>query len=524
MTYYFARLSSPDGLKSSPVLISRNESKVKIDIGDLKLEWDGIFPIPQYNTPKEWLSFESKSTKIDKPANLLKTWENSTIELQGGSMRDFIDVSLEKDVLSGWGLMALNISVMPTLLADLMVNGKNDIKGEDLIGRVTDVADKIKNFHKGVEDLNYYYTWLEAGLDITQSIVDTFALEGSPLPASIVDAKNYFQYVKTLMGNIEKISGSLQVNYKIKDELKTEFAIQLKASLLQTEKTKEYNKIFDYDEIGKSESDKLIALVAKTYKNSDSDNNKLVFLADTLLDSINRTLAAYEKRALKRMPMSTPPTPAELQAKSDKRLRIQKVKFGVVAAIAVKGLFFAKDGEEFADNAMKLLTDAGGMALQMIWDRNVSSVASFLANSASENASKYADNLVADSAKQFARVGKSFQIGYVAGNKVLPFLYDFAFAGNFISANIIDKKVSMYGDLEKRIEIYKQVGSNYEQVWTSEEASLVNGGDVLIDVAKDDILQYRIFSKQKDLFDNPERSPWEINTFINPQPVFFCFT
>ncbi|PID44545.1 MAG: hypothetical protein CSB47_11090 [Proteobacteria bacterium] len=241
MTYYFARLKSLNGeVQSSPVLIDRNEQKIKSNIGDLKLEWEGVVPLIDYTAPTKWLESSKKETHIENPSRLLNTWENSVIDFQGGNINDFIDISLKKDALSAWGLMAINLSVIPQLIADSTISGKipvTNIENGSFFVSLTKVAQSVKDFNSNIETINYYFTWVEAAIELIDSLKNSFLEEDILVPESIIAVNNYFTYTKTLLKNIESIPGSLKVDSSIKEDLKTEFARQLKNTTGQSLET-----------------------------------------------------------------------------------------------------------------------------------------------------------------------------------------------------------------------------------------------------------------------------------------------
>ncbi|PID45409.1 MAG: hypothetical protein CSB47_09015 [Proteobacteria bacterium] len=287
--------------------------------------------------------------------------------------------------------------------------------------------------------------------------------------------------------------------------------------MLANKKIEEYDKIFDYSEIQKKEADELIKVIIKNYKNSDKGSEKAVFFIDQLLQSLHKVITAYEIRQIKKMPSITV---EEKKAKSERAQRLQKIKLGIALASGIKGMFTSKNAKEFADTIMQLYMEAGSIAIKLIWERKVTQVADFVTNSSSE-ATQYAQNIAGEiggSAKNLATIGKGFEVGYTIGNKLIPFLYDFAFATNASSANINDAKVSMYGSLIHKIEIFRLANDSEELIWSS-QTNKTSSGQFLVDTPKDSILKYKVYAAQANLFDNEERSPWEVNTFITPRHV-----
>ena len=493
MTYYFARLVSPDGnTVSSPILIDRNDKKVKIDAG---IKWEGAVPVPASYNPLDWLSFEQKTTTISSPSNSYSEWENSTLEFQGANLFD-IPASWEKSKGGAVGLTLLNLSVIPQLVAD-SAGGKFVISTDSRNGipKLLEFGEKLKNIQNSLAELNFYYTIIDVSLESIDVFMNEFSEDASLLEA-LTDARNYFKYVKTLMDNVGASVGGFEVDKTLKAEYKK---TMLHEYLKDIEKNKEvYKEIYSkekVDELRTKGIDATIKVLAEQFKSVEDDEAKKQRVIAQVLAGFQTALVSYQTNIVSKMPNKTI---AEKKAIRDKVRNVQFAKLAVVV-MAFTNSIMTDDIKNYPDWAMKLLTEVAGSVSELLLDNEINSVYSFI----SENAGNHA--IAGEFRKGVAKIGKGFQIGHTLGNKAIPFLYDWFVENNIATANIIDEKISVIGNLNKHIQIYKRDGSDDTLIWDSND-------DVgsPIGASAGDELVVRVDMQQDELF-SEIRSPFLLN-------------
>jgi len=193
MVYYFASFVSPSGKISNPILIDRNDAKLKINTGDFNLTFDGYTPIITYDKPESVFSLDTKETKIERPIDYSKDWKNSTLIFQGGSLNSFFNSEYTANTNNRhWWIFLLNLSVFPQLIADSMGSGEKIAKRfPALINALT----KIGKFKNRVDELNFYYTLTLYQAEVFSKLALSFRDEQVPIAEWIVEYTGYYKYI-----------------------------------------------------------------------------------------------------------------------------------------------------------------------------------------------------------------------------------------------------------------------------------------------------------------------------------------
>lgn len=236
-------------------------------------------------------------------------------------------------------------------------------------------------------------------------------------------------------------------------------------------------------------------------------------------------MAAYEKNVI-----------LQMKSAGKSKEEINKVKTKTRSAkLAIMGFAFlntvwaADDLKKSGELVLKMFKEGGAAVWAVMYDTAASKAPEFIAKySNNANLSAY----IGDAATAGAQYLASFELGKTIGNKMIPFMYDFLFQENYTSASIINKKVSLFGSLEKRIKVYSTYyyqddnGKTFDQKLIFDSASLEDGENILLytDSTADLMheLKVEVYTQQKHVFDS-ERSPWEISTYVVPQTMFSTY-
>ena len=486
MVYYFASFVSSDGTMSSPVLIDRNDAKLKVNVGDLNLTFDGYTPIVTYDKPESVFTFHTKETVIDRPVDYLQDWENSTLLFQGGSLNSLGDYSDKESANRAWWIFALNLSVFPQLVADSMGTGETLSKR---FPKLISALEKIGELKDLQEELNFYYTITLYQAEIFSQMAVSFQDEDVALPEWVVEYSGYYKYLKQL---IENISHSMEISVNLDNGIKSkidENTIPDLYELLKEHDEAEAQKLKAND----ASVDAYLKAMAKVSSGVKDDDAKLAVIFDTILAGIHKSVVAYEGIYIKNA--------ATDEEKLKRANSMRYAKIGLASAMFINKAFLSNEIKDDNSYIFKFLSEVGGEILGLLKGAYIDDPMKLI--------NKYGNNtLVKKGAATVAKIGKGFEIGYTIGNKLIPFLNDFLLANYQMHANIVNAKVELYGALQKRLVIKDENGTVISEFLTT--------GDYTVEIPKDSIVTVELYAKQKDIF-NSDISPWEINSYIPPQ-------
>jgi len=486
MVYYFASFVSSDGTMSSPVLIDRNDAKLKVNVGDLDLTFDGYTPIVTYDKPESVFTFHTKETVIDRPVDYLQDWKNSTLLFQGGSLNSLGDYSDKESANRAWWIFALNLSVFPQLVADSMGTGETLSKR---FPKLISALEKIGELKDLQEELNFYYTITLYQAEIFSQMLVSFQDEDVALPEWVVEYSGYYKYLKQL---IENISHSMEISVNLDNGIKSkidENTIPDLYELLKEHDEAEAQKL----KVNDASVDAYLKAMAKVSSGVKDDDAKLAVIFDTILAGIHKSVVAYEGIYIKNA--------ATDEEKLKRANSMRYAKIGLASAMFINKAFLSNEIKDDNSYIFKFLSEVGGEILGLLKGAYIDDPMKLI--------NKYGNNtLVKKGAATVAKIGKGFEIGYTIGNKLIPFLNDFLLANYQMHANIVNAKVELYGALQKRLVIKDENGTVISEFLTT--------GDYTVEIPKDSIVTVELYAKQKDIF-NSDISPWEINSYIPPQ-------
>ena len=483
MVYYMVRFRNEQGVESGPVIVERNDAKVKVNLPEMNMSVEGGVVKIGYDRPERLFEFHTKTTIIDRPEDYMKGWKDSTIEFRGGNLLDWENSSLP--------VFLLNLTVFPQLMADASAASVKVGDGK-IARRLVSLADTFGNIGKYLDELNYYYSYISAMDEIAFSVMDALREEGEALPEYIVEIHAYNQYIRTLIENMARFNGiEVALDPKVTDAIKQSTKEELAKIVLK-----------DFDESVSKQydaKDPSIDAYIEAYTNLafgvESDDKKVAKVVDTLLAAMERGLARYEQAKVDRVKDD------EEKRKLLNKLRTAKL---VVAAAAFVNRAFLTDEIAKDDSfIMKFFAEVGGELYGLVTEAYVTDPAKFI----SKYSESVSDKFYSKASKTAVKVGKGFYLGVVAGNKLLPFLADFGLAPNRTHVNLVDGRAALYGKTQKRVVLKDSTGKIIETFDEPDEYT--------VKTERNETVTVELYVKQKDLF-GTDVSPWKINNYIPP--------
>jgi hypothetical protein len=246
--------------------------------------------------------------------------------------------------------------------------------------------------------------------------------------------------------------------------------------------------------------------MVSTLNNTNSDEITSI-ITNIIIDNFAQGIKIYNKNIVSKMPNTTP---EEKKARSDRKKYIHYSKLGLVVLSFGNGLL-NDDLINNPDVALELLLEVSGSVSYIVYEKITDKALQDITDGISQNTK------TGTAISGIAKIGKAIQIGLVAGNQLIPFLYDWLFEKNYVTIDLINGKPNLYGDIERKIIIE-----------TDDNTVIFNSSiydstkEPIIYAEQDEILTIKVFAKQKNLFDS-DRSPWEVYDAFSKRHFFSSY-
>lgn len=508
LTNYVLRGRGVNGDLGGWKLISPSPQRLNFDDIVKVKEWDGWLP-KNFDAPS--ISYNYKDTDVDLtqfavPSN---DWRNTDLVLQGASLYDLVN-QIQNGKLS-WGrdgvfvasLLLMNTISFVDIGTEVIKVMPDEFKDKN---RLIDVIQPIAKFFEtpasllgdSEEFISFTKVYNEL-LTLVAVQFDVKAGDGSYLGYLLKNSQN-------LNDILDQLLKATQGIVKIAD---------LEKSDIKKEVTKNLIKQFEYDikiDPGASSS-VLIEQSAKFFKKyNDKEMAAIKFIEIT-----SQMFVAYESHLKKQL--------QELKDKGASKISTNKKQRQISFFRAGRGLLtlgryvFARSDKKLLDDIknkpeiiVPALYEIGGAVLQEIATKN--NIQSLIGKSIR----LFGGSL--DQSYKALKKGNAYlaalNAGKVAGNKLIPFLWDAVLEQNYILTSIENGKFSQLGPLQSKVYIYHKSGND---IVTHISYSNDQSQNLTLKVKPGDELKVNVELSRPLLF-HEDRSPWLLNSSFSPNILY----
>ena len=520
LTYYLARAKNMQtGAFTDWKLVEPASKRLTVGSDISKEDWDYWLPSSlDFITPK----FEYKKTSFDLSHLSYgsgASWKNSGLVIQGASIRDLVadgynkKLSKEEDAVAVISLLALNTIQLFDITASTMKVVANDEIIKD--------SAKAKAIFDGFKK---YAGWLSSSKEFSDTFKDYIALTVATLDfiENIVDVNGISEDEDAFGWNVMVTA---RKSKDILDVLSKAVGVPGGiGALTDKEREKNIREAFEdslrktLDGAASSGTEALVKAARKEFAEKYKKNKMKAWIL--LVQPINEGIEIYLKKLEKdKKDLEKAGQPTEKIEK-----RIFYFKYGREAAYFMAlvggGLLNPNDFEEMTQPHVfvPMLYKIGKSVLgELFSEKNIHSMIYNLASgsgtTAREQVQKYADW----KKKSLGRIITGLKVGEATGNRLIPFLWDAAFAENRFDLSVVDGQLSVLGMPKSRVRIAVHRAGSIIKTYDFRSTDTSQSGTVAAQPG--DKLTYSVFLEQPELFDI-NRAPWHLNRAVAPQVVY----
>jgi len=520
LTNYIMRLSTDKGQGDLSILKRNTQILDFVAFSDVEIKTDGF----EYNVDFKNLNIQnigsllkSETTKIDLTQNVINAggdWKNSSIDITGGSLIDFI-------AHTGSGLkhddenLALVLNLLTLAESTLSIADKatlgNKTKDEK-IKKLKKVVGQIKTLKTYGESLSMYYTFSKVLVD--SILVNAVALgglddKGEPVDQNLLSFYHKFKTVVEITDRLNAVVSSGSKFIKEKTETETQsLSSQYKKALLETK-----------DKLSETSS----KTIATLYKEKElKGEDKFEVVSKYMIQPAYNVISEFKKVLASQL---------EEAKRNNDLIKVDKLKKDILVLTAGKSFFqlvgLVLDSRKLGELIKNDPKKAPEVIIPIFWDMSGAVLTMFLSdekliyNSLNEKVSQ----IISDSAKVAENSAskqvhyKAFLLGKEAGNKFIPLVWDFIFAPSAINVTIIDGKLSQFGEM-KTLTTIEPFLSDGIHAADGSVLSITNetNKDVYYYAKKEEVVRISTRLHRPKLF--AETSPWMTNTNMVPGPIY----
>ena len=498
MNYHMATFT--DGsTTSSPRLVDRNKNRIEFQkLGEIK--WIGLVPIFEFNDIDSYTDIvRSSENPTTIPSSKLPSyWKNSQLKITAGNLSSIVN-----EGPSAFGLFLLNLSEIPQMVADSSTNGKINIT--EKVEQNLDFINKFKKLQDFADDANAFITYLNLFVDTIDKISDAMDEAGIvDKPEFLTDSYEYLSYATTLSENALNAIGSLNPSSKIKSDMESVLFSKLESELSIEEKddSRFGDLTIGADKTASKYLSSVLKEIPKKFTTPSEKEEIFYKVGQIVLEVMGEVLTIHQKNKLAKLDKDS-----STYKEDYNKIALSIVEARLAIGVAVVGTsLFRNDIKDSQKYAGKYLLALANDAFQVLGSHLVNVSETLASNAIDPAMSKFG------AGAGLAKVAKGVQIGNTIANQLIPFLYDLGLGESSASVDIADGEISLFGELDTKIIIRNTDG---DIVWSS----TYNNNDPKIYTDKGNTFTVELYAKQDDLFDNSERSPWDVHTELPPSDI-----
>lgn len=519
LTYYLLRGYDPKTeYQTGRHLVSASSQRIDFDVADLEL--DGFFPKVELKLPQR--KYESTELELPKVLPTANGWQNAELTLKGVSLVGLVNEYYDNESMEGEdfadmvSLLALNTLVVVDIAANTVTGGpistaKKRNQFQQSLDRFARFADYVRNAReqKFWNKYAHFIDYVKLSRDILSNFVDDANINAADYPwleYTLHDSEIIF----TGLEKLQVITGEVDEDSPIKGTLKQQYQRLLKADI-------------DAGKVSGDSYDELIKFGAKKFteslKGADPKTAEII-IAKYIMEPLGQALAAYQKGLRQQLMIAQAKgqkeiiTSLEAQIKDLNQARVVILLSSLVLNSSDIYQDLKADPQKMISTIFELGVEASAEMAEQVFDG--ADGATILA--------KYALQRMTGSdgrAHIYHVTGKLSQgvsIGNSIANKLLPFLWDLAWAPGKMSVALVDGKLNPLGAMQSHVDIYR-VANNGARELVKQLSNTNVIKDTVIALEHLDQLDIEVALSRPNMFDTT-RSPWLMSGNVPPQSLY----
>ncbi|HCJ7271306.1 TPA: DUF1566 domain-containing protein [Vibrio cholerae] len=519
LTYYLLRGYDPkSGYQTGRHLISASSQSIDFDVADLEL--DGFLPKVDFKRPKR--NYEATELKLSEVIPSHIGWQNADLNLRGISLVGLTTEFTESEKMAGedfadmLALFALNTLVVVDIAANTVTGGPTSTAQKRNLYQQS--LDKFAAFAEYVRQAreqrfwNKYQQYIDYA-KLSRDVIDTFVSAAGVNPADypwLEYALHDSEMIFTGLEKLQVITGEVDDASPLKGTLKQQYQKLLKADI-------------DAGKVQGDSFDALIQFSAQRFKDSiagaDADTVEIM-IAKYMMEPLGQALALYQKGLRQQLIVAKAKgqqakvTSLETQIKDLNQARVVILLSSLVLNSGNIYQDLKEDPQKFISTIFELGVEASAEVAEQVFEGEDG--ATVLA--------KYALQRMTGSDGRSRifhvtrKLNQGFSIGNSIANKLLPFIWDLAWAPGKMSISLVEGKLNPLGAMQTRVDVYRVA-----QDGSRELLKQLSSTDVLKDtvLALDhlDQLDIEVALSRSNMFDET-RSPWLMSRNVPPQRLY----
>ncbi|EOX4212987.1 DUF1566 domain-containing protein [Vibrio cholerae] len=539
LTYYLLRGYDPkSGYQTGRHLVNASSQSIDFDVADIEL--DGFLPKADFKLPKR--KYEATELKLSEVIPSHIGWQNADLNLRGTSLVGLATEFTDSEKMAGedfadmLALFALNTLVVVDIAANTVTGEKpsweplefDEKPGDRALSGKIKALDRFAEFAISIREVRDQKFWNKYALyidlikvqrEVLKNIVEAANLNPADMPwleFVINDTEIIFTSIEKLqsMTSFEPLNVQNELTGTIKDQYKRLFKTDIEAG-----------RVVD------DSFDVLIKFAAKKLKKeldgADAEAKEII-IAKYIMEPLNQALAAYKqhlRRQIVKARAADQPAAAYKTLESQLEHINQARAVILISSIVLNGenLYqdLKSDPEKFVGTIIEMGIQAGALVIEDLFKDPAD--ATVLAKYTWQRLTgldgrRSSFHLIRKMGKYAEKGTKGVTIGNSIANKLLPFIWDLAWAPGKMSISLVEGKLNPLGAMQTRVDVYRVA-----QDGSRELLKQLSSTDVLKDtvLALDhlDQLDIEVALSRSNMFDET-RSPWLMSRNVPPQRLY----
>lgn len=527
LTYYLLRGYDPKTeYQTGRHLVSASSQRIDFDVADLEL--DGFFPKVELKLPQR--KYESTELELPKVLPTANGWQNAELTLKGVSLVGLVNEYYDNESMEGEdfadmvALLALNTLVVVDIAANTITGGsKNTTKNGGvtnkfdkdystfvLLNKFDDFAKSLRGMavSKKLKDYSVYVDYAKVLREFAEIFLDATGInpaDGSIVESFIYDSEIFFEAMNKFYD-----ATSIIPDVKLRDSIKKQYQ-----RLFKTE--------IEADRVDGDSLDALMKFGAKKLKEdmADKDSSHLDILFFKYMQPLSQGLAAYQKE-LRMMLIKAKGQPEVIKTLEEKIKCLNQAR----AVIMLSSILFDSkniynelrtEPAKFISTIFDIGKEASAIVIDEVYGGN--DEATVLAKYTYQRLTgldgrTHSFHVIRKMGKL---ADKGVSVGNSIANKLLPFLWDLAWAPGKMSVALVDGKLNPLGAMQSRVDIYR-VANNGARELVKQLSNTNVIKDTVIALEHLEQLDIEVALSRPNMFDTT-RSPWLMSGNVPPQSL-----
>lgn len=539
LTYYLLRGYDPKtGYQTGRHLVNASSQSIDFDVADIEL--DGFLPKADFKLPQR--KYEATELALTEAVPTQIGWQNVDLNLRGISLVGLATEFTDSEKMAGedfadmLALFALNTLVVVDIAANTVTGEEpswyslehGEKPGDRALSGKIKALDRFAEFAISIREVHDQKFWNKHALFIDmiklqREVLNNIVEVANVNPADFPWLEFFINDTEIVFSSIEKLQSvtsfePLNVQNKLKGMIKEQYKRLFKTDI-------EAGRVVDdsFDVLIKFAAEKL----KKELDGADAEAKEII-IAKYIMEPLNQALAAYKqdlRRKIVKARADDQPAAAYKSLESQLKHLNQARAVILMSSIVLNGQNLYQDlksePEKFVGTIIEMGIQAGALVIENLFEDPAD--ATVLAKYTWQRLTgldgrRSSFHLIRKMGK-YTEIGeKGVSIGNSIANKLLPFIWDLAWAPGKMSISLVEGKLNPLGAMQTRVDVYRVA-----QDGSRELLKQLSSTDVLKDtvLALDhlDQLDIEVALSRSNMFDET-RSPWLMSGNIPPQPLY----